>query len=238
MKKHLPNFITLLNLAAGCVALIMVFYDQTTWVLILMFTALIADFMDGLIARLLHVKSETGKQLDSLSDLVSFGILPAAMIFITLKSILLGDPELSIHDLSLLPKVMLGLIVIVPIFAALRLARFNLLDDLEIFIGLPTPAFAIFWTGIYYNFSLDLSIFGQTVNAWFFMALVLVMTLFMLIPLPMLSLKFSNFSFVPNFSRYLLIVLSLIIILLTGIPGLTLVVLTYILLSLLRILLT
>ena len=227
MKKQIPNTITLLNLAAGSAAIWFVFKGEPVIVMVLFAVAAFSDFADGFTARMLRVTSETGKQLDSFADLVSFGLLPAAMIFMLLTDAT-GLPG-SIMQISVL---------FVPVLAALRLARFNLLPPSDFFAGLPTPAFALFWTGIYYDISTSGTFFGEPLSAWFIWTLMLVTSIMMIIPLPMLSLKFTNFRIVPNFSRYLLILLAVIILIFSGLPGLPLVILGYILLSLVRILLT
>ena len=227
MKKQIPNTITLLNLAAGSAAIWFVFKGEPVIVMVLFAVAAFSDFADGFTARMLRVTSETGKQLDSFADLVSFGLLPAAMIFMLLT------------DATGLPgNIMQISVLLVPVLAALRLARFNLLPPSDFFAGLPTPAFALFWTGIYYDISTSGTFFGEPLSAWFIWTLMLVTSIMMIIPLPMLSLKFTNFRIVPNFSRYLLILLAVIILIFSGLPGLPLVILGYILLSLVRILLT
>jgi CDP-diacylglycerol--serine O-phosphatidyltransferase len=237
MKKQIPNFITILNLLAGTLAIFMVLNEQPQAALILFVASLVFDFGDGLAARLLKADSEIGKQLDSLADLISFGLVPAAMIFMVMKNA--SVPEAGqLTDLNILQKGLLLSVLIVPALAAVRLARFNLLPPADFFLGLPTPAFALFWMGIYYDFSVNQSIFGQSVSVWFLWTVMVLMSLFMLVPLPMLSLKFSSFKIITNFSRYLLILVSAVILLFTGVTGLPLVVLTYILLSLIKILLT
>jgi CDP-diacylglycerol---serine O-phosphatidyltransferase len=258
MKKQIPNIITLLNLAAGSAAIWFVFSGQPVAVMALFAVAVVADFADGFTARMLKVTSETGKQLDSFADLVSFGLLPAAMIFMLL-SVTYGEMEgiTTVLECSavrppaynpaavsgdtgpgLVAKIMLVSVLLVPVFAAWRLARFNLLPPSEFFAGLPTPAFAIFWTGIYYDISTTGTFFGENLSGWFIWSVMVITAVLMVIPLPMLSLKFSNFRIVPNFSRYLLITMAVIIFMFSGLTGLPLIILGYILLSLVRILLT
>lgn len=238
MKKHIPNFLTLMNLAAGSMALYMVLNGQPAEALWFFAASIFFDFADGLAARLLKATSGIGKQLDSLSDLVSFGLVPASMIFMILRYIIAPESDALVGDISKVHKTMLFTVLFVPAFAALRLARFNTLPSTDHFLGLPTPAYALFWTGIYFDFSMNQSFFGQSLNAWFIWGVMVMMSLLMIVPLPMLGLKFHNFKLFPNFSRYMLLLLSVVILIFTGIPGLPLVILTYILLSLVRILLT
>ncbi len=253
MKKQIPNTITLLNLAAGSVAVWFVFTEQPVTVMILFAVAVVADFADGFIGRMLRVTSETGRQLDSFADFVSFGLLPAAMIFILLSTAVGNNPgvaEMNGRSVTVPPvsglsgagsvfiKIMQISVLLVPVFAALRLARYNLMPPSEYFTGLPTPAFAIFWAGIYFEISSTGTFYGQPLSAWFICCVMLITATLMIIPLPMLSLKFTNFKIIPNLPRYLLIIITIIIFILSGLPGLPLVILGYILLSLAMILLT
>jgi CDP-diacylglycerol--serine O-phosphatidyltransferase len=237
MKKHIPNFITLLNLVSGSVALYLVLMGSPREALLFFFAAIVFDFADGLAARLLKATSEIGKQLDSLADLVSFGLVPAAMIFMLLQQSC--DPPVNdFAGMVLLERGMLVSVLIVPALAALRLAKYNLLPPSDFFAGLPTPAFALFWTGIYYEATSSGALFGEAVGGWFIWGVMVVMSVLMVVPLPMLSLKFRSFGFMVNFSRYLLLLIAAVILVFTGIAGLPLVILSYILLSLVRILLT
>ncbi len=238
MHRHFPNFLTLMNLASGSASIYFVLAGRADIVTGLFIACVILDFSDGFFARLLKVKSDMGKQLDSLADIVSFGLLPATMIFVMIRAALgLGPNTSELSDHSFTTFLQFS-VLIVPMIAALRLARFNLSEESDTFTGLPTPAFALFWVGIYLDFMKNQTIFGQSLNAWFIFAVMMVMTLHMIVPVPMLSLKFHDFRFKPNFMRYLLLAIAVIILALTGIAGLPLVILTYILLSLLNLVLT
>lgn len=237
MKKNIPNIITLLNLVSGSIALYMVLMGNPEPAMLFFTAAVVFDFADGLAARLLKATSEIGKQLDSLADLVSFGLVPAAMIF-TLLQLSSDHPGNGFGEMVFIEKAMLVSVLIVPALAALRLAGFNLMPPSDFFLGLPTPAFALFWTGIYYEFFSSGSFFGQAVGGWFIWALMIVMSGLMVVPLPLLSLKFKSFGVRANSSRYLLLLFAVMVLIFTGIAGLPLVILTYIILSLLRILLT
>jgi CDP-diacylglycerol--serine O-phosphatidyltransferase len=237
MKKHIPNMITLLNLVSGSAALYLVLMGSPREALLFFFAAVLFDFADGLAARLLKATSEIGKQLDSLADLVSFGLVPAAMIFMLLQQP--GDPPVNgFMAVGFLEKGMLVSVLIVPALAALRLAKYNLLPSSDFFAGLPTPAFALFWTGIYHEVIHSGELFGEAVGSWFLWGVMVVMSVLMVVPLPMLSLKFKSFGIMVNFSRYLLLLIAAVILVFTGVSGLPLVILSYILLSLVRILLT
>ena len=123
-------------------------------------------------------------------------------------------------------------------FSAIRLARFNVEDaGGQFFHGLPTPAHALFWTGLFWQIMQDGLFFGTSLNIFFLWAIMLIMAFHMILPVPMYTMKFKHFRVRDNLIRYLLIVISAVILLLTGLSGLSLVVLTYILLSLLNLLL-
>lgn len=238
MKRHIPNFLTLLNLACGTTAIVFTLEGQWQWAVYLLLIASVLDFLDGFAARMLNAYSETGKQLDSLSDMVTFGVLPAAFIYTIFKALFLnqaGDVTSALHQS--LQWVVLASVAIVPSLSAIRLARYNSeAGDGAFFLGLPTPAHALFWTGIFWQFMESGTLFGTPLNLFFLWAIMLIMAFHMILPLPMYSLKFSHFRIRGNLIRYLIILLAVVILSLTGLPGLSLVILSYILLSLLNLL--
>jgi CDP-diacylglycerol--serine O-phosphatidyltransferase len=236
MKKHIPNLLTLLNLACGTVAIVLALEGQWQWAVYLLLAAAGFDFFDGLAARLLHAYSETGKQLDSLADMVTFGLLPALFIYTIFKQqfLVAGTDTFS----QTLQWLMLVSVVMVPAFSAIRLARFNVQEpESSFFHGLPTPAHALFWTGLYWQYMQDGLLFGTPLNLFFLWAIMGIMAFHMILPVPMYTLKFEHFRVRGNLIRYLLLVVSVVILVFTGLSGLSLVVLTYILLSLLNLLL-
>ncbi|MFH0757153.1 MAG: phosphatidylcholine/phosphatidylserine synthase [Bacteroidota bacterium] len=236
MKKHIPNLLTLLNLACGTVAMVFTLEGQWQWAVYLLLAAAGFDFLDGLAARLLKASSEIGKQLDSLADMVSFGLLPALFIYAIFKQ------QFPLAGTGTIPPpvqtILLVSLVIVPVFAAIRLARFNVQEQSGAFFsGLPTPAHAFFWTGLYWQIMDSGLVFGTLLNLFFLWAIMLIMALHMILPVPMYTLKFEHFRIRGNLVRYLLLAISVLILVFTGLPGLSLVILTYILLSLLNLLL-
>lgn len=225
IKKNTPNTITCLNLLAGCVSIFMAF-NQTTvfgpfngagWAMIAIAAAAVFDFLDGASARLLHSYSSVGKDLDSLSDLVSFGVAPAMLI---LNVMLLEGSHTWPAFAALL----------IPVFGAIRLAKFN--NDAEqttYFKGLPIPANAIFWIGVYGWIQ------SYAYPGWVVMwVLIALMCAAMVGRFKMFSLKFSNFSLNENFCRYVIIAAAVIFVVLYGLAGLAWTILLYFLLSLLR----
>lgn len=230
VKNHIPNGITLLNLVCGTAAVVFALEGQWTWAVYLVLAAAVLDFLDGLAARLLKATSSTGKQLDSLADMVTFGLLPAVFVY----SIFIRQFREGVDIPPGLQWIILASIALIPVFSAIRLARFNVRESSPFFIGLPTPAHGLFWTGIYWQYMDSGSLFGTALNAYFLWAIMLIMAMYMIMPVPMYSLKFEGFRLRGNLIRYVLLAAAALILAWTGIPGLTLVVLTYILLSLLN----
>jgi CDP-diacylglycerol--serine O-phosphatidyltransferase len=186
MKKHIPNFITCLNLFSGCVAAYLAFKGNYQGAFIAILLAAVFDFMDGFAARLLKAYSSMGKELDSLADMVSFGLAPGAIVFS-----LLGETGIN----EWLPF----FAFLIPVFSGLRLAKFNI-DDRQSssFLGLPVPANAIFWSGIVYSFSPFLMN-----NVWLFLILIVVFSYLLVSKIPMFSLKFKNVTWKDNRIQYL-----------------------------------
>jgi CDP-diacylglycerol--serine O-phosphatidyltransferase len=189
MKKHIPNFITSLNLFSGCVAAYLAFKGNYPGAFIAILFASAFDFLDGFAARLLKAYSPMGKELDSLADMVSFGLAPGAIVFS-----LLSETGINV----LLP--FLGFLI--PVFSGLRLAKFNI-DDRQTtsFIGLPVPANAIFWAGLVYSFSpflLD--------TVWLLIILIGVFSYLLISEIPMFSLKFRNVSWTDNQTQYIFLI--------------------------------
>ena len=135
MTKHIPNLLTISNLICGCIALYFTFQGELIFTAYLIGLAAIFDFMDGTAARLLNVSNPIGKELDSLADIVSFGLVPGAVVFH-----LLEEGTLSQYSFIAL---------LIPIFSAYRLAKFNVDENQnENFIGLPTPANCLVFVSI------------------------------------------------------------------------------------------
>jgi CDP-diacylglycerol--serine O-phosphatidyltransferase len=203
IRNNIPNFITLLNLLSGSAAIIMAFTGELVLAGWLIFLAAGFDFLDGLAARLLHARSDIGAQLDSLADVISFGLAPSVIMY----SLLLGCPGLpgfSIGTFRLLPLFALILVA----GSAYRLAKFNTDPGQEtVFKGLPTPAMGLFVA------SLPLITaqqgISQTISMLFdsyflLLAISLFLSWIMVSNIPMLSLKFKNLSWKGNESRYIL----------------------------------
>ena len=226
IRNNIPNAITSLNLLCGCLACIAAFHCNDTmcggalkgyeWAFIFIGLAAVADFFDGLVARLLHAVSGIGKELDSLADLISFGLAPAMVLY----NMMVGYGEGHWALVALL----------LPVFGALRLARFNIdTNQATTFTGLPIPANAIFWVG----FTADYATRHTPLSVVIMM--IVALSLFMVGPLRMFSLKLHNlWSFKDNWAQYLQLTASVAAVAVMGLPGLKYVILLYVLLSIIK----
>jgi CDP-diacylglycerol---serine O-phosphatidyltransferase len=234
--KQIPNFITSLNLASGFLATIFAIDGHLVWAAIFICAAAVFDFLDGFAARLLKAYSDIGKELDSLADVVSFGVAPGAILFTLLEFSLFGknDPiyNISAHWYEWL---ILFSSFLLPVFGAIRLAKFNTNTANENFFrGLPIPSNGIFWASLglmlespkYYDL---LKLIYSTKNL---LILAIFMAGMMVITMPMFSLKPHSFGIKENWYRYLFLGLSLILIVIFNFYGLAFVVILYILLNL------
>jgi CDP-diacylglycerol---serine O-phosphatidyltransferase len=247
--KNIPNFFTLLNLVFGCLAVIFTLQNgiiitadangtqlldipEKIWLASLFIgLAAVVDFLDGFVARLFKASSEMGKQLDSLADLVSFGVAPAVIIYQFLRlSFAQDEAGMDISILWLLPSLLL------PCAAAWRLARFNLDNNQSYsFKGLPVPAVGIFVASlplIYWNVN-EQWVINLLLNKWFLYGLVLLLSGLMISTLPLMALKFNDFSLKNNLPKYLLVVIAIAAILILKWLAIPAVVLAYVLISLL-----
>lgn len=235
MKRHIPNFITALGLLSGCISIAYSTGGDLKRAGIFILIAALFDFFDGWIARMLKCVSEFGKQLDSLSDVISFGVAPS---FILYKLMVFSRVESSTHfdiaEPGLLQTLVLSSSFLVAIFAALRLARFNIdASQKESFRGLPTPGAALLIVSL--GFIIDqrnLSIEPLLLKLWFLVGFTLFVCWLMVSGIRMFSLKFKNYSLKDNVLRYLFLLLSAVLIVVFRIPGIFPVILLYILLSL------
>lgn len=222
IKSNIPNGFTLLNLLSGVIGIIWVLQGDILSGAYFILISAVFDFFDGFVARILKVPSEIGKELDSLADLVSFGVLPGFILF--------KMAELQ-SNLEWLPYFTL----IVPLLSAYRLAKFNLdTRQSDQFIGLPTPANALFICTLPY-----LAISVPQIGVWLNLPLVLViiawvMAILLVSEIPMIALKFINYSFNPNVFRYTLLAIGALLISFLGLAGIPWVILSYIGLSLIE----
>ena len=223
MKKHIPNTITCLNLISGCIATYWAFRGDYQSALLFIVIGAVFDFFDGMSARLLHVSSPIGKELDSLADDITFGFAPAAMVFSLLSSF-------HIH-LTFVPF----LAFVIAAFSALRLAKFNLDERQALgFIGLPTPANALFWGALVtsLNFQTWFEPY-QLPDFWLYLILALIpVSCYLLVSeIPMFALKFKTWGWRGNEVKYGFLITCIPLLLLLGTIGLSAVIAWYVVLS-------
>ena len=232
MKKHIPNFLTSLNLFFGCMAIMLAFRGNPEYAAWCILISALLDFADGFAARLLHAYSDIGKELDSLADVISFGVAPAAILYqLTATSLAVNHPEFSIAHPAFTEWILLLAPFIIPVFSALRLAKFNL-DERQTssFIGLPTPANALFFLSL--TFWNAHSLYEQLMGiSWILPVLILIFSYLLVSEIPMFSLKIKNLSWKGNEIRMCFLIISLILFGLFGFKSLTLIIILYILLS-------
>ncbi|NQU86484.1 MAG: CDP-diacylglycerol--serine O-phosphatidyltransferase [Mariniphaga sp.] len=230
-----PNFITILGLFSGSLAIFFAIDGHLTLAGIFILLAALFDFLDGLAARLLHAYSELGKQLDSLADIISFGFAPAAILFTLYEFALFGinqpiqDIEGNWTDWLLLMSAFL-----IPVFSALRLAKFNISEDQDNnFIGLPVPANAILWASLALMLGLPehTEILKLLYTAKNFLIIVVITSFLLISWIPMFSFKFNTLSWKLNWYRYLFIFISIILLILLNVYAIPVLFLIYILLN-------
>lgn len=231
IKSHIPNAITVSNLLCGSIAVLFLFNGLLMGAALLVGLAAVFDFLDGFTAKLLNAKSLIGKELDSLADVISFGLVPSLFMFVLLKSEV--NNEVSSY-MSVIPYLALSITA----FSALRLAKFNL-DNRQTtsFIGLPVPANAIFIISFVMVVSTNdapLPILNQiAANIWVQLAVIAMSSYLLVSEIPMFAMKFSKgYGIKDNKVRYSFILLALISIVFLGWTGISLTIVIYILMSL------
>ncbi len=231
MKKHIPNLITCLNVTSGALAIYMAFNGNLLLAAWLVILAMVFDFFDGFAARLLHVKSDMGKELDSLADMVSFGVMPGVMAYLLIcesfNMFYAGETHYWVE------RILAGVPLLVPAFSAYRLAKFNLdVRQTHSFIGLPTPSNALFWVMLvfclYYQPEFFRMMWG---NPWLLAACSLVLAILLISEVPMFSLKLTNFSWKENSLLYCFLGMIVIGFAVWGVKALTCMIPVYILIS-------
>ncbi|MCW5909739.1 MAG: CDP-diacylglycerol--serine O-phosphatidyltransferase [Cyclobacteriaceae bacterium] len=195
LLRHIPNALTCANLVCGCFGIISLF-TNTVEPAYFIWAACVFDFFDGFAARLLKVSSPIGKELDSLADVVSFGVLPALAMYTWIG-------VESVH--TYLPYVA----ILIAVFSAWRLAKFNIDENQsDSFIGVPTPANALFISALpFLPEALRIAVFSPYVLA----AIAIVFSLLLVAPLPLFALKFKSFSWQGNQPRFTFLAVSVLL---------------------------
>jgi CDP-diacylglycerol---serine O-phosphatidyltransferase len=227
MKNQIPNALTLLNVFCGACAVVSILDGRYTEGSLFLVVCLIADFLDGFTARLLNVKSEMGKELDSLADMVSFGVVPAAILY----KLLMPEKILGFGQHSYMPL----LAFVITAFSCYRLAKFNLdTRQTESFIGLNTPTNTLFFVGL---LLIKINHFDgledATVNNPVFLYALIPISSFLLISeIPMFSIKLKNLKWAGNETRYIYLAMALPLLILMREAAIALLVMLYVVVNL------
>lgn len=227
MKKHIPNIITSCNLISGCIATSMAFQGMLQWALAWIVIGAAFDFFDGMSARLLKVSSPIGKELDSLADVITFGVAPSTMLFFTLR---VADYPCGYEGAR---EVLPYAAYIMAAFSALRLAKFNLDERQTLgFIGMPTPANALFWGSLLVGYS---QVLDSTKYAIIILLALMLITSWLLVSeIPMFALKFKHWGIQEkeNVIKYGFVTFSAILLIIAKIAAIAVIIIMYILVSL------
>jgi CDP-diacylglycerol--serine O-phosphatidyltransferase len=218
MKKHIPNTITCCNLISGCIATYFAFQSDFSLALLFIVAGAVFDFFDGMVARLLHVSSPIGKELDSLADDITFGFAPSAIIFSYLNTF-----HIHIFIIPFLAFVMAA-------FSALRLAKFNLDERQALgFIGLPTPANALFWGALIVGLQ-EYAISFEGLE-WIILGGTFISCYLLIAEIPMFALKFKHWGWKGNKIKYIFVLSCIPLLLFLGVSGFAAIIAWYVILS-------
>lgn len=201
IKKYIPNTVTCCNLICGAAASGFAFHGEYKLAVLMIVLGAIFDFFDGMSARLLHVSSPIGKELDSLADDITFGLAPSAILFSVLKE--MPFPEFLEPARGFVPY----LAFVMAAFSALRLAKFNL-DERQTssFIGLPTPANALFWGFLVVGLEQNNLLLSSSNNVLFLLAGIFLLSYLLVAEIPLFALKFKTLSWKDNWPKYIFLI--------------------------------
>lgn len=234
LYRHLPNFLTCLNLLCGALAIVCIAAGDPLAAAYLVIVAAVFDFFDGFVARLLKVSSAIGKELDSLADMVTFGVVPGVMLLYYLVEttgwFIQGPGTFVRYPLLLVP-------LAVPVFSALRLAKFNIdTRQSDSFRGVPTPASALWVISIPLILAYGPKQFsgitdGLMSNQWYLIGSAVVLCALMVSDLPLIAMKFKHYGWQENESRWLLLIISVVLLIILRPLAIPAILLLYVLLS-------
>ncbi len=224
ITRHIPNTATCCNLFSGCVACVMAFEANYRMAVLFIIIGAVFDFFDGMLARLLKVSGPMGKELDSLADDVTFGLAPALIAFSLFHEV--TYPAWLQPVAGLVPYTAF----LIAVFSVLRLAKFNIdARQSSSFIGMPTPANALFWGSLVIG-AHDFLV-SDTFNAVWLFLLVCLTSWLLVAEIPMFSLKFKNLSWADNKVKYIFLLVCIPLLIFLGVSGLAAVIVWYVLLS-------
>jgi CDP-diacylglycerol--serine O-phosphatidyltransferase len=213
VKKHIPNFITCLNICAGSIAVILAVKGDLPHAVLFIFLAAIFDFLDGMAARLLHAYSPIGKELDSLADMISFGLAPGVIMMTLLEYSIFGlhVKVENLATLSLAELLTLSVALLIPVASGLRLAKFNIdTRQTDSFIGLPTPANALFISALALiiengRYQMIDTLLSQPITL---IILTVAMSYLLVSEVHLFSLKLKTLNWKENQIQYIFLILS------------------------------
>lgn len=229
MLKQLPNLMTVGNLLCGCLAIVSVFHGKPVHAAVYVGLAAVLDFLDGFVARIVNGQSEFGKQLDSLADMVTFGVLPGVIMY----HLMLKSCYFVMYENRDVYRIFKYYMFLVTAFSCIRLAKFNI-DERQTtyFVGVPTPintmAIVSLSLMVYYN---QFGLQGIILNPWVLIGVASVSSALLVAELPLMSLKFKNFGFADNKGRFILLTLSVLLLPLLKFAALPAILILYIILS-------
>ena len=234
--KHIPNFITSLNLVCGILSIIMMIEGQIIPAFYLILLAAVFDFLDGLSARILDAYSDVGKQLDSLADMVSFGVAPALLMFYYIKySFLLHQSGFAIETSAWHEIIVLYSAILIAVASGFRLAKFNIDPNQSFtFSGLPTPANSILIASaglVIFSPDFPESLRQFILNPYLLFTSTLVLSFLLVCKIPMFSLKFKDYKFASNITRYIFLLISFALLILFKVIAIPVIIIIYILIS-------
>lgn len=229
IKKHIPNAITCGNLICGCIAIVQIFEGNLIIASYLVGLAAVLDFFDGFAARLLKVSSPIGKDLDSLADMITFGVVPGILLFKLIGiSVAISNQEFSYTNSKLA-----YIAFLIPVFSALRLAKFN--NDTrqtDLFIGLPTPANAMVICSLPLILKANPEI--NLLNPYLLIPTTVVLSFLLIAELPLFALKFKHFKWAQNEIKFIFLIASLLLLLVFKFIAIPLIIILYLLMSVIK----
>lgn len=224
ITRHIPNTVTCCNLFCGCIAAYMAFQSDYEKAILFIILGAVFDFFDGMLARLFNVSGPLGKELDSLADDITFGFAPSAIVFSLFKEVHYPDFLLAVSEY------MPYTAFIIAAFSALRLGKFNIdTRQSTTFIGLPTPANALFWGSLVVG-AHDFLI-SDSFNAIYLFLLVLLMSYLLVAEIPMFSLKFKSLAWSDNKISYIFLLVCIPLLVSLKLSSFAAIILWYIFLS-------
>lgn len=226
ITRQIPNTFTCCNAFSGCIACVMAFNGNYTLAITFIIIGAVFDFFDGMLARLFHVSGPLGKELDSLADDITFGMAPATIVFSLFKEV--HYPEFLLPIADYIPYTA----YLIAVFSVLRLAKFNI-DPRQSssFIGMPTPANALFWGSL--AVGAHSFLISDSFNALYLFVLVVIMSLLLIAEIPMFSLKFKSLAWKPNKISYIFLIVCIPLLIVFKISSFAAIIIWYIVLSLL-----